>query len=58
MHAKAEVCAPSGEQGSRRARLGGTMESKDLERIKEQLRRDLGIEFGAVVQLVKRWPAI
>ena len=36
---------------------GGTMESKDLERIRNQLRRDLGMEIGEVVQLVQRWPA-
>ena len=36
---------------------GGTMESKDLERIRDQLQRDLGMEIGEVVQLVQRWPA-
>jgi len=36
---------------------GGTMESKDLERIRNQLQRDLGMEIGEVVQLVQRWPA-
>ena len=35
---------------------GGTMESKDLERIPNQLKRDLGMEIGEVVELVKWWP--
>ena len=35
---------------------GATMESKDLERIRDQLQRDLGMEIREVVQPVKRWP--
>ena len=36
---------------------GHSMESKDLKRIRDQLQRDLGMEIGEVVQLVKRSPA-
>ena len=32
------------------------MEPKDLERIRNQLQRDLGMEIGEVVQLVQRGP--
>ena len=35
---------------------GGTMESKDLERIRDQLQRELGLEIDVVLELTKRWP--
>lgn len=35
---------------------GGTMESKDLARMREQLERDIGLSIEKIVELSKRWP--
>ena len=35
---------------------GGTMESKDLVRMREQLERDIGLSLAEIVELSKRWP--
>jgi len=35
---------------------GGTMESKDLARMRAQLERDVGLGLPEIVELTKRWP--
>ena len=35
---------------------GGTMESKDLARMRAQLERDIGLSLREIVELTKRWP--
>ena len=35
---------------------GGTMESKDLARMRDQLERDIGLSLAAIIDLTKRWP--